>query len=115
MESLKFEDLPKTVAEILRGQNELMALLRLKDETVSETDNPLSIDEVIKLTGYTKHTIYGYCQKKSIPHHKKNGRLFFFKSEIVDWIKTGKQKTRKEVEVEAENYLSNHKKGLNNG
>jgi predicted DNA-binding transcriptional regulator AlpA len=77
-----------------------------------EAENPLNIDEVVKLTGYTKPTLYLYCQKNTIPHHKKNGRLFFFKSEIIDWIRIGKVKTLKEVGSDVDELFSNHKKGL---
>jgi excisionase family DNA binding protein len=98
-------------------------ILELADEVVKkiylnnvkehqpEADNPLNIDEIAKLTGYTKPTIYAYCQNNAIPYHKKNGRLFFFKSEIIDWIKTGKQKTLKELEADADVYLSNKNNG----
>ncbi|MFV0573129.1 MAG: helix-turn-helix domain-containing protein [Xanthomarina gelatinilytica] len=122
MEALKLEDVPNVVAELQKGQSEILALLSKKAEPQPEPDNPLNIDEIATLTGYTKPTLYGYCQKNEMPHHKKNGRLFFFKSEIIDWIKTGKQKTLKELEADAEAYLtyrkavlSKNKKGLNNG
>ena len=80
-------------------------------QSIQEPDNPLTIDEVVKLTGYTKPTIYSYCQNNVLPHYKKSGRLFFFKSEIIDWIKKGKVKTLKELEADADSYLKN--KGLN--
>ena len=63
----------------------------------------------LKLAG----PLYGYVQRNEIPYHKKGNRLYFFKSEIIDWIKTGKQKTLKELEGDADNFLSNHKKGFN--
>lgn len=88
------------------------ALLLQKEEPQSEPDNPLSIKDVAKLTGYTVPTLYGYCQRNEIPFSKKSHRLFFFKSEIIDWIKTGKQKTLKELQADADAYLSNNKKGL---
>lgn len=72
-------------------------------------ETPLNMDNLEKLTGYSKQTLYGYCQKSSIPHHKKNGRLFFFKSEIIDWIKDGKQKTLAEVDEAADQLLSSKK------
>lgn len=112
MEVLKFEQLPNLIADLKNEVNEMKALLLNKAESQPEPDNPLNIDEVAILTGYTKPTIYGYCQKNQVPHHKKNGRLFFFKSEIIDWIKTGKQKTLKELEADADTYLSNKNKGL---
>ena len=81
-----------------------------KHKPPHEPENPQSIDDVVKLTGYTKPTIYGYCQHNEIPYHKKNGRLFFFKSELIDWIKSGRQKTLKEIEADADAYLSNKNK-----
>ena len=106
-----FEQTQQDVAEVKKDLKELKALLLNKAENQSKTDNPLTIDEVVKLTRYTKPTIYGYCQKNEIPHHKKNGRLFFFTSEIIDWIKEGKQKTITEIEADADAFLSNKKKG----
>ncbi len=109
METLKFENLPNAVADLIQGQSELKALILNKAETQPETNSPLSIDDIVLLTGYTKPTLYGYCQKNIIPYHKKNGRLFFFKNEIIDWIKQGKQKSISEIEAEADKYLSNNK------
>lgn len=80
-----------------------------------ETNNPLTIKDVSKLTNLTVPTLYGYCQRNEIPYQKKGNRLYFFKSEIIDWIKTGKQKTIKDLQEETEVILSNNKKGLNYG
>lgn len=110
MKTLKFENLPNAVAEILKGQCELKALLLQKENSRIEVNSPLGIKDVAKLTGYTLPTLYGYCQRNEIPYHKKHNRLFFFKSEIIDWIRTGKQKTLKEIEADTDAYLSNHKK-----
>ncbi len=113
METLKFENLPNAVAELQKGQSEILALLLNKAEPQPEPDNPLSIKEVAKLTGLTVPTLYGYVQRNEIPFYKKGNRLYFFKSEILEnWIKTGKQKTLKELEADAEEYLSNKNKGL---
>ena len=112
MEELKFENLPSAVAELQKGQSELKALLLQRAEPQQETDNPLSIRDVATLTGLKVATLYGYCQRREIPYHKRGNRLRFFKSEIIDWIKTGKQKTNAEIEAEADAYLSNKNKGL---
>ena len=112
MEALKFENLPNAVAELIQGQSELKALLLQKVEHQPEIETPIQLDEVVPITGLTKPTLYGYCQRNEIPYHKKGNRLYFFKSEIIDWIKTGKQKTLKELQADAEAYLSNKNKGL---
>tara|TARA_R110002096_G_scaffold65984_1_gene160461 strand:+ start:1038 stop:1394 length:357 start_codon:yes stop_codon:yes gene_type:complete len=108
---LKLEDVPNGVVEILKGQSKILDLLLNKVETQPEPDNPLNIDEVATLTGYTKPTLYSYCQKNIIPHNKKNGRLFFFRTDIINWIKQGKSKTLIELQADADAYL-NKNKGL---
>lgn len=77
-----------------------------------EADNPLGIKEASKLIGKTVPTLYGYCQRNEMPYHKNGNRLIFFKSELIDWIKQGKQKTLKELEAETDTYLSNKNKGV---
>ena len=109
---MPFEQTQQDVAEVKKDFKELLVFLQIMVENQSQEDDPKSIEEIVKLTGYTKPTIYGYCQKNKIPHHKRNGRLFFFKSEIINWIKEGKQKTTLEIEADVDNLLS-RKKVLN--
>ena len=112
METLKFENLPSAVAELQKGQSEILALLNTKAEPLPEIETPIQLDEVVPITGLSKPTLYGYVQRNEIPYHKKGNRLYFFKTEIIDWIKTGKQKTLNEIEADADAYLSNKNKGL---
>lgn len=109
---LNFESLPNAVANLIQGQNELKALLLQKANTQPEEIKPIGIKDVSIITGLTVPTLYGYCQRNEIPYSKKAGRLYFFKSDILDWIKTGKQKTLKELDADATAYLSNKNKGL---
>ena len=77
-------------------------------------ENPINIQEVANITGLSVPTLYGYCQKNKIPFSKKGKRNYFFKSEIIEWLKSGKQKTTDDIENDLEDFLSN-KKGLKNG
>lgn len=110
MESLRFEQLPTIISELKNEVLELKKILLQKTEPQQEIDNPLGIKEVAILTGLTVPTLYGYCQRNEIPFNKKGNRLYFFKYEILDWIKTGKQKTISEINTEAELYLKSKKK-----
>ncbi|TXE08282.1 helix-turn-helix domain-containing protein [Gelidibacter salicanalis] len=112
MEALKFEQLPNVIATLANEVKELKALLLQKAKPQQEIENPIQLDEVAPLTGLSKPTLYGYVQRNEIPYHKKGNRLYFFKSEIINWIKTGKQKTSKEIVAETDEFLSNHKNGL---
>ncbi|UPS90462.1 helix-turn-helix domain-containing protein [Bizionia sp. M204] len=112
MRTLNFENLPNAVAELIKGQSELRALLLQKANLEPEMEVPIQVDGVMPITGFSKPTIYGYVQRNEIPYHKKGNRLYFFKSEIIDWIKQGKQKTIKEVETDVDTLLSNKGKRL---
>ena len=113
MSLLTLENLPNAVAEIIKGQSEIIALLLNKAEPESHTESPIEdgIKGVAKLIGKTVPTLYGYCQRNEIPYHKNGNRLIFFKSEIINWIKQGRQKTLTEIEAEADAYFSNKNKG----
>jgi len=69
--------------------------LMKQNTTIIETEPTfLTIDEVAELIKLSKHTIYGYVHRNSIPYHKRERRLYFQKSEITDWLKSGKQEDK---------------------
>ena len=56
-------------------------------------------------------TLYEKTSRKQIPHFKKGNKLYFYLSELQNWIKQGKVKTQDEIESEAVTFtLSNHLK-----
>lgn len=52
-----------------------------------------------------KPTIYGWVHSGLIPCHKGAKKLRFLKSEIDQWLRTGKQKTVVELASEASQYI----------
>jgi predicted DNA-binding transcriptional regulator AlpA len=100
-----FDQLPTAFAELQSSFDEVKNLLILK-ETPQPEDEIFDINKVVLFTGFSKPTIYGYCQQKTIPHYKKGGKTFFFKSEIIQWLKEDKQKTLKELSADADTYLN---------
>ncbi|WP_343329295.1 helix-turn-helix domain-containing protein [Polaribacter staleyi] len=107
---IPFEQTQLDVAEVKKDLKELKALLLNKAETTVGEEKPIRVAEVAKLVGYKVQTIYKYCRHNEIPYHKKKEGLFFFKSEITDWIKQGKQKTLTEIEADTDAFLSNRTK-----
>lgn len=112
METLKFEQLPTVIASLTDEIKELKAFLLHKSQPQPEIETPIQLDKIIPLTGLSKPTIYGYVQRNEIPYHKKGNRLYFFKSEIIKWIRSGKVKSMNELEADVDTYLSNKSKGL---
>lgn len=48
-----------------------------------------TIDDVSKVTGFSKGTIYNKTSRREIPYKKRGSRLFFIPDEILDWIYEG--------------------------
>ena len=60
--------------------------------------NILTVDEVIKYTGFSQKQIYKLTSTRAIPHYKPSGRkLFFKKDEIDEWITQGRVRTINEL------------------
>lgn len=82
--------------------------------TVNE--NKMNEEELLNITGVSnllslkKPTIYGLVHKGIIPHHKKRGRLYFLRAELIEWVKSGRRKTIDEIESEPEQFLKPVKK-----
>ena len=59
----------------------------------NKKENFIRMDDVVKLTGFTRNYLYQLVHDKKIPHYKPTARtLFFRESEITDWIESCKIK-----------------------
>ena len=97
----------KVVYEVTEENAHLIAKMLLKyarEQEQNQVEQYLTIDELCELIGYKKTSIYGLVQKNKIPYHKK-GKLFFLKSEIMEWLKSGKKATSEDIKRKADEYL----------
>src|SRR5574344_1131066 len=85
---------------------------------VEPTDQPeqlLTIQEAAEFLSLTVPTMYSKVSKGELPVMKRSKRLYFSRTELLEYIKDGRKKSNAEIEQEAKAYLLNNKKGLNNG
>ena len=54
----------------------------------------LTIDEAVAFTGYSKSAIHSATSKDTIPHFKRGNKLFFFRDELVEWLKSDNRPKR---------------------
>jgi predicted DNA-binding transcriptional regulator AlpA len=52
---------------------------------------PMDIHGAPDFAGIAVQTIYKGTSDGSFPHHKQGGKLFFFRDEIIAWIKNKRQ------------------------
>ena len=70
------------VEEEVKGK---LAEIRLK----TEPEQPILIDKVATMLGYSESHIYTLCRTKKIPHVKKGRWLHFYVSELNEWLRKG--------------------------
>lgn len=61
-----------------------------------------------EITGWAKATIYTKVHFRTIPFIKKEGtkKLFFSRKELLDWLGSGKKKTKDEISQEATDFVA---------
>jgi len=70
-----------------------------------EEELPINIDEACKVTGLAKPTIYSKFSRREIPGYRRGQRLYFYRSELLEWIRSGKRSTLDEIKADARKSL----------
>lgn len=78
-------------------------------------DEILDVNKVCQFLGVSKSTIYKKTSEREIPHSKVGKRLYFKRSELIEWISEGRQKTMWDIEQEAYDYLNSKRGKYRNG
>ena len=73
-----------------------------------KTKEPLiRLDRVIEITGFSRSYIYKMTHLKQMPHYKQtNGRLYFYESEILDFLSRNRQSADYEIAEQADAILN---------
>ncbi len=112
--SLPLSDLQTVIIDCvnvcLKNHNRLSTTLKPTSEPAEEF---LSIEEAAKLLHLTVPTMYSKHSRGELPGVSKRGkRLYFSKKILLAWLEAGRQKTNKELEAEADEFLSNKKRAV---
>lgn len=101
---LQFNDLPKAIVELQESVNEIKQLLLQKtDDTKSESDELLTVEDTAKFLSLSVPTIYGLISKGDLPMMKRGKRCYFSKKELIEYLREGRRKTNSEIQREANN------------
>jgi excisionase family DNA binding protein len=91
-------------------ENQIIEMLaRIERYSLLAAKNVLTIDDVVLLTGLSKHHIYKLTCKNQIPFYKPNGKqVYFDRREVEDWMKQNRHDTQEEAEQKAAAYMVRH-------
>lgn len=112
METLTFDQLPNAVNQLFNKLENIERLLSEKNQNPEpEKDRWFDLNGLVEYDpeGRSKPTFYGYIHRNSIPFHKNSKKITFLKSEIDNWLKSGRRKTHDESAAEADLYLAKRK------
>ena len=68
-------------------------------------DEILTTKQAADFLHITVQTLYSYVSKRRIASCKRGKHLYFIKSDLIEFVKSGRQKTVSEIETEADNNL----------
>jgi hypothetical protein len=99
MEHITFETLPQAVALLLQEVQNLKTQLSSGNREIE--DKPFSADQAADFLDTTKNSVYSLFSRGLISGFKRGKRIYFLKSDLLDYIKSGKRKTYKQLSEEA--------------
>lgn len=103
MKSYKFEDLPVIIGEIFAKMNNIeRLLLENKTSNLILDDELMDVAQAAKLLKLSIATVYTKVCRNEIPVNKQGKRLYFYRTELLKWIKSGRIKTVAEIQNEVE-------------
>lgn len=88
-----FNDIPVLLARI----DDKLGIIAAWIQNGASRQDPhaiLTIDEAVAFTGYSKSAIHSATSKDTIPHFKRGNKLFFFKDELAEWLKSDNRPKR---------------------
>lgn len=110
---ISFEQLPIAVANLAEELSQIKQLLIQYQSSQSEqtTEEWLDLDDLIRYDPQkrTKATWYSKISRGEVPYHKQAKKVYFLKSEIDQWLKSGKQMSHSEIEEEADKYIKTNR------
>ncbi|MGM0651151.1 MAG: helix-turn-helix domain-containing protein [Bacteroidota bacterium] len=113
MTDIRFEDLPEMVRQLNKNVDDLKTLITDKafGKTGSDDKELLTIQEAAEFLSLTVPTMYSKTSRGELPGVcKRNGRLYFDKQVLIDWIKSGRRLSNDELQANPEALLKKKRK-----
>ena len=83
-----------TVGQLVSVLNRV--IYKEQSQVKSTMPEIIGLKAVCELTGYSKPTIYSKTSKNEIPHFKRDSKLLFRKSDIIEWMTSNPIETKEE-------------------
>jgi excisionase family DNA binding protein len=102
MKPFTFDQIPVMMNKIQDKLQHLEKLIIRISIVEENKDEILNIQEASKLLNLSISTIYSKVYKREIPVNKQVKRIYFYRHELMKWIKSGRVKTFIEIQNDIE-------------
>ncbi len=97
-------------ARLSNIENLLLDLKHLpKKQEQPEAEDLLTIQAAALFLHLSVPTLYSKVSRRELPVMKRGKKLYFSRTELLAYLKSGRKKSNAEIAVAAESYLSNKK------
>src|SRR5574344_2610620 len=105
-----FDKLPEAVTKLSKEVSELKRLLIEKQEqpTTDPTEQFLTIQEAAEFLNLAVPTMYCKVSKGELPVMKQGKRLYFSRTELMEYVKAGRKKSNRSEEHTSELQSPDH-------
>ncbi|MBO6247585.1 MAG: helix-turn-helix domain-containing protein [Bacteroidales bacterium] len=93
-QKISFEQIPTVLGAI---ESKLDYVISRLDATASplqgqsaESEQLMDLEEACKFLGKKSSTIYSMTSERKIPFMKRGNKLYFLKSDLLEWVKSGR-------------------------
>lgn len=105
MTAISFNDLPDAVTELTRKVDELYKAIN-KVQPQETADQFLTVEQTAEFLTLSVPTIYSKVSRRELPFMKRGKRLYFARKDLEAYLHGGRVKTVKEIEADADQYLT---------
>ena len=98
MKPFTFDQIPVMMNKIHDKLEHLEKLIIRISNVEENKEEVLNIQEASKLLDLSVSTIYSKVCKREIPVNKQGKRIYFYRHELMKWIKSGRVKTYLEIQ-----------------
>lgn len=83
----------------------LLRNVSVPDKQLASVAEVFNLNQASEYVSLSKSAIYKKTSERNIPHFKKGKKLYFKRSELVEWLTENKISTNAEIEMLATNYI----------
>lgn len=102
MKPFTMDQIPKLIRRLYAKMEDVeLLLLRLNPMPRTE-DDLLNVSQAAELLHLSVATLYSKVSRNEIPFNKVGKKLYFYRSELDEWIRSGRVRTALEIRREVE-------------